>query len=42
MPLFKRLSRAVSAKLTRVTLDQFIQAHASTGQDCAAHGAIPK
>ena len=31
MPLFKRFSRALSAKLTRVTLDRFITAHASEG-----------
>jgi SAM-dependent methyltransferase len=29
MPLFKKAGRALSAKLTRVTLDRFIAAHAS-------------
>jgi SAM-dependent methyltransferase len=29
MPLFTRIGRALSAKLTRVTLDRFIEAHAS-------------
>jgi SAM-dependent methyltransferase len=32
MPLFQRFSRALSAKLTRITLDQFIEAHASHGR----------
>jgi SAM-dependent methyltransferase len=32
MPLFKRFSRALSAKLTRITLDQFIERHASSGR----------
>jgi len=32
MPLLKRFSRALSAKLTRITLDTFIEAHASTGR----------
>jgi SAM-dependent methyltransferase len=32
MPLFKRTSRALSAKLTRVTLDRFVRAHASSGR----------
>lgn len=32
MPLFKRTGRALSAKLTRVTLDRFIRAHASAGR----------
>jgi SAM-dependent methyltransferase len=32
MPLFKRFSRALSAKLTRITLDQFIEANASRGR----------
>jgi SAM-dependent methyltransferase len=32
MPLFKRFSRALSAKLTRITLDQFIEAHADPGR----------
>ena len=32
MPLFKRFSRALSAKLTRITLDQFIEANASHGR----------
>lgn len=31
MPLLKRTSRALSAKLTRVTLDRFVTAHASRG-----------
>ena len=31
MPLLKRTSHALSAKLTRVTLDRFIAAHASRG-----------
>lgn len=30
MALFRRLRRALSAKLTRVTLDRFVQAHATT------------
>lgn len=30
MPLFKQAGRALSAKLTRVTLDRFIAAHASS------------
>jgi SAM-dependent methyltransferase len=29
MPLFKRIARPLTAKLTRVTLDQFVQRHAS-------------
>src|SRR3954466_12832069 len=29
MPLFKKAGRALSAKLTRITLDRFIAAHAS-------------
>lgn len=32
MPLSKRIGRALSTKLTRVTLDRFIEAHASTGR----------
>lgn len=32
MPLFRRLRRAMSAKLTRVTLDRFVERHASTGR----------
>jgi SAM-dependent methyltransferase len=32
MPLLKRAGRRLSAKLTRVTLDRFIQAHASAGR----------
>jgi SAM-dependent methyltransferase len=32
MPLLKRFSRALSAKLTRITLDQFIESHASSGR----------
>lgn len=32
MPLSRRIGRALSAKLTRVTLDRFVQAHASTGR----------
>ena len=32
MPLFKRFSRALSAKLTRITLDQFIEANASNAR----------
>ncbi len=31
MPVFRRLRRALSAKLTRVTLDRFVDRHASTG-----------
>jgi SAM-dependent methyltransferase len=31
MPAFRRLRRALSAKLTRVTLDRFVDRHASTG-----------
>jgi SAM-dependent methyltransferase len=30
MPLFKTISRALSGKLTRITLDRFIAAHATT------------
>jgi SAM-dependent methyltransferase len=32
MPLTRRIGRTLSAKLTRVTLDRFIQAHASPGR----------
>lgn len=32
MPIFTRFRRALSAKLTRITLDQFIASHASTGR----------
>jgi SAM-dependent methyltransferase len=32
MPLIKRIGRALSAKLTRVTLDHFIVEHASAGR----------
>jgi SAM-dependent methyltransferase len=32
MPLSRRLGRALSSKLTRVTLDRFVEAHASTGR----------
>ena len=32
MPLIKRFSRALSAKLTRITLDQFIETHGSSGR----------
>jgi len=31
MPLFRRLRRTMSAKLTRVTLDRFVERHASPG-----------
>lgn len=32
MPLLKKTRRALSAKLTRVTLDRFVRAHASDGR----------
>ncbi|HEY0876059.1 MAG TPA: class I SAM-dependent methyltransferase [Vicinamibacterales bacterium] len=32
MPLARRVGRALSGKLTRITLDRFIAAHASTGR----------
>ena len=31
MPLSKKIGRALSAKLTRITLDKFVQAHAGPG-----------
>ena len=37
MPLFKKAGRALSAKLTRITLDRFIAAHAS---DFTANGTV--